>query len=220
MATVLAQPPVRPPANARKPEVRVVLEPPAPLPPPSIEMAPGLPATPPPPLPTPSPAARELALRLIERIGLIEHEARRSVERPLRWSRTGATCDSRNEECRRIAEEIVAREAPRVAGEMRDALSRVLGARFDQTMSVGQITEAARFLGGDAGQALIGSFVSLNREAFAAFEPALARPSPRNEALAAEFARRTQHLPQVQRQVAPVMTVPVPAPPPPPPPRN
>ena len=154
------------------------------------------PSPPPPPLPTPSAAARELALKMLERVTLIEGQARSMMVSQLRWQ--GSGCDFQNAECRRIAEEIAAREAPALAQTMREALSRVLGAKFDQNMSTDQIAEASRFFGSEAGRTFIGSFFLLGQQDFRALEPSLGSLMRRREDLAAEFSRRTQHLPRSQ----------------------
>jgi hypothetical protein len=233
MAAALAQPPATPPpapgAEPGPPGVEVRLKapplvvspvPPRPSPPPppyAIRMSPPLPP-PPPPLPTPSAAARALALRLVERIALFEREAQRAVIRQLRWSGSD-TCDFGSAACRQVAEEIAARETPRLVAEARDAASRVLGAQFDRSMSAAQIEEARRFFGEDAGQALIGSFLALDRQALVALEPAFSALSRRRDDLAEEFIRRTRHLPRFVRPVpaAPPLPPAPPAPLPPPP---
>jgi hypothetical protein len=158
-------------------------------------------------------------LKLVERIALFDRQAQLSVQNQLRWSADGSTCLPSDPECRRIAEEIAVREAPRMAREARDGVSRVLGARFDLTMSAAQIDEARRFFSDDAGQAFIGSFLSLNERALAALEPAFASFSGRRGELAAEFAARTRHLPRAPQPVAPPPP-PAPPPPTPPPPPN
>src|SRR5690349_11645342 len=81
--------------------------PPSP-PPPRVMLPPRLPPSPPPPpLPTPSAAARELALKILERVTLFDREAHSMVRNQLRWA--GGACDFQNAECSRIAEEIAAR---------------------------------------------------------------------------------------------------------------
>jgi hypothetical protein len=167
-------------------------------------------------LPNPSAAARQLALAILERVDLFERQAVRTVVNRLQWSGTGA-CDFSSAECRRIAEEIAARETPGMVAELRDGVGRVLGAHFERTMNPGQIAEAGRFFAGEAGRALVGSFVSVDARTFAAMEPALAALSRRRGDLAAEFARRTRHLP---RAVVPSPPAAPPPPPPPPPPNN
>lgn len=222
MVVALAQPPVR-----QMPPAPIVTLPvparPKPPPPPNMSpMMPGHHSPPPPPLPEPSAAANALALRLIERIGLFEREVRESIRNQLLWSGPEAACDQANEECRGIAEEIARREAASKARIMRNSVSRVLGAMFDRDMTPAQIAQADRFLGGDAGQALIGSLLSINEQSLAALGP----PSrffggPRAD-LAEEFARRTRHLPRALVPVppsAPAIYPSVrPAPPPPAPP--
>jgi hypothetical protein len=210
MAAALAQAPAAPPPAPRSeppaPRIEVRLEPPPPAaypvpprpspPPPPYVIR----VSPPPPLPTPSAAAHALALRLVERFPFFEQEARRAVISQLRWSGSD-TCDFGSAPCRRVAEEIAARETPRLVAEARDGASRVLGAQFDRSMSAAQIEEAQRFFSGDAGKALIGSFLAMNRQTFAAFEPAFSALSRRRDELAEEFIRRTRHLPRFVRPV-------------------
>ncbi len=222
IAAVLAQPPVATP-RPRGPIVTTPVRPePGPPPPPNMTvMVPGSPSPPPPPLPEPSPPAKELALRLLERIKFFEREARRAIANQLQWSGRSDSCDPHNEECRRIAEEIGAREAAAEARALRDSFGRVLGAMFDRDMTPAQITEADRFLRGDAGRALMSSLFSINEQTLAALGPPSRLFESRREDFAEEFAQRTRHLP---RATLPVPAgPPYPAPPrqvpPPPPPR-
>jgi hypothetical protein len=173
-----------------------------------------------------------LALKILEQVPLFEQEAGRQVRNQLRWGRGGEACDMTNAECRRIAEEIAARETPPMVQDVRNAISRVLGARFDSQMTPAQIAEATRFFGNEAGHALFESLFSMDARSFTSLEPALRGLSSRRVELGEEFARRTRHLPRAALPTPPaVPTTPIrlkppralapPAPPPPPaPPRN
>lgn len=166
------------------------------------------------PLPEPSEAAEQLVARILSGVDLFEQEAHRTILNQVRWpTEGGTTCAFEHPECARVAEEIAQREAPRLAQEMRRMLGRVFGAQFARTMTAAQIEEASRFFGGDAGRALIGSLMAIDERTFAGSDPS-AVLLQRRGALAAEFARRTKHLPRAEVGGAPVVTVPV-APPPP-----
>lgn len=180
-------------------------------PPPPIRVVPA-PPVPPAPLPEPSAAARRLALNMLERIPVFEREAYRSVLNQLRGPLGGNGCDYANPECRRIAEEIATREAPRLVQDMHDTVSRVFGAHFDRTMTEAQIAEATRFFAGDTGGALFASLFALNAQSLAGLEPGFRSLPQRREELAAEFARRTQHLPRAPRPMIPAPPSPPPAP--------
>jgi hypothetical protein len=235
MAVAVAQSPavvVTPPSPPRivtvpvpprpTPPPNMTMGTPSPPPPPRMVTSPLPPRVAPPPLPEPGPAARGLAMRMLERITLFEREAQRSITNQLQSSRRGPGCDSANEECRRVAEEIAEREAASEARAMRDLMSRVLGAQFERTMNPAQIAEAERFLMSDAGQALIGSLLSINEQTLAALGPPSSFFERRREDIAEEFERRTRHLPRqtfpTPPRVPPPYAPPVPPPPPPPPP--
>lgn len=225
-ALAVAQPPVTapmppppmvtvpvPPRPTPPPNMTVFV--PSPPPPPRIITSPITPRAAPAPLPEPSPAARQLAMRILERITIFDEEARRTVLNQLRWSEGGGrSCDFDNAECRRIAEEMAEREAPRLLGEMRSSFAAALGAQFQRTMSPAQIEEATRFFASEAGGAFIGSFMAVDGRSFAGLDSPSAMIRARRGELVAEFARRTQHLPRAQAPRTPMIMVPAPPAPP------
>lgn len=194
--------------------------PPPPSPPPQMVVVPPS-ATPRPrlPLPTPSAGAQTLAMKLLERIAMFEQGARRDVLNHLRWVGGSNRCDPANAECRAIAEEIAGREAQGRAREMREAVSRILGAQFDRTMNAEQIAASIRFFESEAGQSLIGSIVSIDESVIMRYDPTFPAVTSRREELAAEYARRTAHLPRA-RMTRPPPAPPSPPPVPPPPPKS
>ncbi len=225
LGTVAAPPGERGEVVTPPPIVRVPVT--SPPPPRIIAMPPPPPSPPPPPrqpLPTPSAEARALALTMLDRVALFEVEARRQVLNQLRWPRNGThICDLANAECAQIAGEIADRETPPYAMQMRDVVSRILGAQFDRTMTPAQIADANRYLTSDSGRALIGSFVSIDERTLAGLDPPNLRFATQRDDLTAEFVRRTEHLPRAPRTVISTPTVvvrPPPAPPIPPPPRK
>ncbi|HEY0149928.1 MAG TPA: hypothetical protein VGB70_13120, partial [Allosphingosinicella sp.] len=133
---------------------------------------------------------------MLEGIPVFEREARRMVFNQLRDFGRGGTCDLTTPECRRIADEIAAREAPAAVQEMRSGISRVLGAHFDRSMTPAQMAEAGRFFAGDAARALFSSLFSLDERTLAALGPSMSGRLQGRRDLAEEFDRRTRHLPR------------------------
>lgn len=217
VAAALAQPPVavRPAPPPPPPMVAYPVPPrpsPPPLPYPTI--LPPKPRPSPPPLPEPSPAARALAMQIVERVSVIaDKEGHRMI---LNQLRNGPSCDFAELECRRVAEEIAAREAPRLVEQMRNGLARIVGAQLQRTMTDAQMAEASRFFASEAGNALIGAFMAVDERTFAGVESPGAMLRQRSD-LAAEFARRTQHLPRPAHPTPPQQILRTPPPPPPPP---
>lgn len=201
--TIAASPGAQPEVVTPPPIIRVPMPPSAP------------PATPR-PLPNPSAEGRALARAMLDPVAMFETEARRQVLNQLRWPANGAqSCDHANAECARVANEIADREGAAQAEQIRDAMSRIFGAQFDRTMTSAQIAEASRYLASDSGRALIGSFVSIDERTFAGIDSPSRLFASRRAELAAEFARRTEHLPRapVTRVVPSVVQRPPPAPP-------